>query len=61
MRHVPAGRVVEKAYEREFSAFNSLTQLDRKIIITNAELDYSTSNAQHIRLPDFLMMRDLEG
>ncbi|MCR5623000.1 MAG: ATP-binding protein [Treponema sp.] len=51
----------EKAYEREFSAFNSLTQLDRKIIITNDDLDYSTSNVQHIRLPDFLMMRDLEG
>ena len=51
----------EKAYEREFSAFNSLTQVDRKIIITNDELDYSTSNVQHIRLPDFLMMRGLES
>lgn len=46
----------DKAYNREFSAFNSLTQIDRKIIITNDDLDYSTSNVEHIRLSDFLMM-----
>ena len=44
----------EKAYQREFSAFQSLSQIDRKVIITNDELDYSTSNVEHIRLPDFL-------
>lgn len=49
----------DKAYEREFSAFNSLTQLDRKMIITNDEIDYSTSNVYHIKLKDFLLMEDL--
>lgn len=44
----------EKTYEREFSAFRSLSQLDRKIIITNDDIDYSTSNVQHISLKDFL-------
>ena len=45
----------EKAYQREFGAFNSLSQIDRKILITNDELDYSTSNVWHIRLKDFLL------
>jgi len=49
----------EKAYERELTAFNSLTQRDRKIIITNDEIDYSTSNIDHIKLKDFLMMESL--
>lgn len=49
----------EKSWEREFSAFKSIPQIDRKIIITNDELDYSTSNVQHIKLKDFLMMEDL--
>ncbi len=44
----------EKAYTREFSAFGSLSQIDKKILITNDELDYSTSNVEHIRLKDFL-------
>lgn len=50
----------DKAYEREFSAFNGLSQLDRKIIITNDEIDYSTSNVQHIQLKKFLLMESLE-
>lgn len=49
----------EKTYEREFSAFNSLSQIDKKIIITNDEIDFSTSNVQHIQLKDFLLMDDL--
>lgn len=49
----------EKAYERELTAFNSLTQRDRKIIITNDDIDYSTSNIDHIKLKDFLMMESL--
>lgn len=49
----------DKAYEREFSAFNSLSQIDKKIIITNDEIDYSTSNVLHIKLKDFLLMEDL--
>lgn len=49
----------DKAYEREFSAFNLLSQIDKKIIITNDEIDYSTSNVEHIKLKDFLLMEDL--
>lgn len=49
----------DKAYEREFGAFESLSQIDRKIIITNDDIDYSTSNVQHIRLKDFLNMDEL--
>lgn len=45
----------EKAYEREFKAFNGLSQIDRKIIITNDDADYSTSNVEHIKLKDFLV------
>jgi len=49
----------DKAYEREFGAFNGLTQLDKKIIITNDDINYSTSNVLHIKLKDFLMLDDL--
>ncbi|MBQ9537976.1 MAG: ATP-binding protein [Treponema sp.] len=49
----------EKAYEREFSAFGSISQIDKKILITNDELDYSTSNVEHIRLKDFLLADSL--
>lgn len=48
----------DKTYEREMKAFSGLSQLDRKIIITNDELDYSTSNVHHIRLKDFLTSDD---
>lgn len=44
----------EKTYNREFNAFNGLSQIDKKIIITNDDIDYSTSNVEHIRLKDFL-------
>ncbi|MBR2216184.1 MAG: ATP-binding protein [Selenomonadaceae bacterium] len=50
--------VEDKAYEREFSAFNSLDNSVKKIIITNDELDYSTSTVEHYRLKDFLLMED---
>ncbi len=49
----------DKAYDREFSAFRGVSQLDRKIIITNDDIDYSTSNVQHIKLADFLLMNEL--
>ena len=49
----------DKTYEREFGAFRDISQADRKIIITNDDIDYSTSNIQHIRLADFLMMTTL--
>lgn len=44
----------DKAYAREFTAFSSLSQIDRKILITNDDLDYSTSNVEHMRLRAFL-------
>lgn len=49
----------EKAYEREFSAFNNVDNLTQKIIITNDEIDYSTSVVKHIKLKDFLVMETL--
>ncbi len=50
----------EKTYEREFSAFKSLDNLNQKIIITNDEIDYSTSTVRHIRFKDFLLMNSLD-
>jgi len=49
----------EKAYQREMSAFNGLSQVDKKILITNDDIDYSTSNVKHIKLKDFLLMNNL--
>ena len=51
----------ENTYQREMSAFKGLSQLDSKILITNDEVDYSTSNVRHIRLRDFLLMDDLSS
>lgn len=50
----------EKAYNREFSAFADIDNLSQKIIITNDEIDYSTSTIKHIKLKDFLLMDSLE-
>ena len=50
----------ESTYEREFSFFNQLDQSRKKIIITNDEVDYSTSTVEHISLPRFLAMSSLE-
>lgn len=44
----------DKAYKREMSAFTGTDQTDKRILITNDEIDYSTSNVTHIRLKDFL-------
>lgn len=49
----------EKAYKREFEAFKNLDNLNQKILITNDDIDYSTSTIKHIRLKDFLMMNEL--
>ena len=49
----------EKAYEREFSAFKGLSQIDKKILITNDDIDYSTSNVEHIKFKDFLLMKEI--
>lgn len=49
----------DKAYEREFSAFADIDNTVKKIIITNDDVDYSTSTVYHYRLRDFLMMNEL--
>lgn len=49
----------EKTYNREFSAFGSIDNIDQKIIITNDDIDYSTSTVRHIKLKDFLLMDEL--
>lgn len=53
--------VEDKAYNREFNAFYGISQLDKKIIITNDDVDYSTSNVKHIRLSDFLTLDSLDN
>ena len=49
----------EKTYNREFSAFADIDNLSQKIIITNDDIDYSTSTVRHIKLKDFLLMNEL--
>ena len=50
-----------KTYDREFKPFNKLDNSCKKILITNDELDYSTSVVTHIKLKDFLLMEDLDS
>ena len=50
-----------KAYDREFKPFSKLDNRCKKILITNDELDYSTSVVTHIKLKDFLLMEDLDS
>lgn len=49
----------EKTYNREFSAFANMDNLSQKILITNDDIDYSTSTVKHIKLKDFLLMESL--
>ena len=49
----------EKAYDREFSAFAGIDNTVKKIIITNDDIDYSTSTVYHYKLRDFLLMDEL--
>lgn len=51
----------DKAYNREFGAFKDIDNLSQKIIITNDDIDYSTSTVRHIRFKDFLMLEDLSS
>ena len=51
----------DKAYNREFEAFKGIDNLSQKILITNDEIDYSTSIVKHIKLKDFLLMEDLDA
>lgn len=46
--------VEESTYRREFALFNKLDQSRKKIIITNDEVDFSTTTVTHMRLKDFL-------
>jgi uncharacterized protein len=50
----------EKAYKREFSAFDKLDNRNEKILITTDLIDCSTSTVRHIRLPKFLLMDSLD-
>ena len=50
----------DKAYYREFKAFEKVDPLSQKILITTDELDYSTSIVRHIRFRDFLSMQELD-
>ena len=50
----------DKTYKREFSAFANIDNLSQKIIITNDDIDYSTSVVKHIKLKDFLLMESLD-
>ena len=51
--------VEEKAYEREFGAFAKLDNSCQKIVITNDDIDFSTSTVRHIRFRDFVQMDEL--
>lgn len=46
--------VENKAYEREFGAFAGIDNANQKILITNDDIDYSTSTVRHIQLKNFL-------
>lgn len=50
----------DKAYAREFEAFRGIDNLSQKILITNDDIDYSTSAVRHIKLKDFLLMETLD-
>ena len=50
----------DKTYEREFRPFANLDNTVQKIIITNDDIDYSTSTVRHIKLKDFLKMNSLD-
>ncbi|MBR0033381.1 MAG: ATP-binding protein [Treponema sp.] len=50
----------DTTYDREFSPFALLDNSRKKILITNDEIDYSTSTVRHIKLKDFLLMNDFE-
>lgn len=51
--------VDEKTYKREFSAFKDIDNTVKKIIITNDDIDFSTSSIYHYKLKDFLLMDEL--
>lgn len=52
--------VDEKVYNREFSAFSNIDNTNQKILITNDDIDFSTSTVKHLKLKDSLFKEDLE-
>lgn len=44
----------EKARQRELSAFSHIDGIDKKILITNDNIDFSTSNVEHYNFERFL-------
>ena len=59
--HLPAYSIAEESTRRrEFALFNVLDQSRKKIIITNDDFDFSTSTVQHLPLPHFLAMEQLD-
>lgn len=50
----------DKAYTMEFEAFSGIDNLSQKIFITNDDINYSTSVVKHIKLKDFLLMKNLD-
>lgn len=51
--------VDDSTYDREFSAFSHIDNSIKKIIITNDDIDFSTSTVYHYKLRDFLTMNEL--
>ena len=51
----------ESTYQREFALFNVLDQSRKKILITNDDVDFSTSTVQHVPLTRFLQMESLDA
>lgn len=51
--------VDDKAYNRELGAFANIDNNSQKILITNDDMDFSTSTIRHIKLKDFLLMEEL--
>lgn len=49
----------DKAYDREMSALASMPNDAKKILITNDDLDYSTSTVKHLQFKDFLLAEEL--
>ena len=48
-----------KARQRELGAFDSIDNSRQKILISNDEIDFSTSTVRHIRLSEFLGLEHL--
>lgn len=49
----------EKAYNREMGALTAMPGDAQKVLITNDEIDYSTSVVKHLKFADFLLEQDL--